>query len=213
MGSFYTPNLPYNLNTFLENLGAYSLTEESFAQLDQMIELVESRKYYFQGVPFPVQGDCNLDGYATISGNITVPPLSYVVAISGDSFYTTTVEIEGGGGHLKMARNLQGFKFKMYDKGAKLDIVVDSLFTEWFATLGYMARMTNPGVLTNRPIGPNLLQSPMIVLAPGSLQMEITNLSQYPVFVQMFMMMCVPVNRQSTNENITVTGNNDNKRN
>jgi hypothetical protein len=204
MGSFYTPDLNYDLNTFLDNLGTYSLTNESFGTLDQARELVESRKYYFLGVPFPKSTQCNIAGYNSFSGIAAVPPLSYLVALTGDSFYTTTVEEV----HTKMQRAKEGFSFKMYDKGASLDVSINTLFANNFPNVGLMGSIVNPSVQTNRPIGPMFMEAPMIVLEPGALQIEITNLSQYPVYIQMMLLMCCPINRQSSNEVLALSGAN-----
>ena len=90
MGSFYTPSLPYDLNTYLDNLGAYSLTEASFETLELARQITESGQYYFLGVPFPGISDAVIAGRDTFTGNITVPPLSYVMSITGDTFYNVT---------------------------------------------------------------------------------------------------------------------------
>jgi len=204
MGSFYTPNQPYDINTYIDNLPAYSLTEESYDSLELLREIIASEKYAFQGMPFPTRNDVYLPGYGTVSGNITVPPLSYLALITGDSFYTTTTD----GTHVAMGRNLEGFTLRIYDKGAQLDTAVSTLYMENFTTVGYMGKVTNPGQLTNRPIGPNLPQSPMIVLIPGSLQVEITNLAAVPVYAQVLLALAVPVNRQSANQQIIGVGGN-----
>jgi hypothetical protein len=203
MGSFYTPTFPYDLCTALDNLPAYSLTDPLYQTLDQLREIIYSEKYFFQGMPFPTGDLVYVDGYGTVSGNVTVPPLSYLLAILGDSFYSEGDEIR-----LKLHRNLEGFTTRIYDKGAQLDVVVNSLYTENFTSVGLMANVPSPNVQTDRPIGPLFTQAPMAILIPGSLQVELTNLSPVPVFMQIFLHLAVPVNRQSTNEQLIGQGRN-----
>ena len=66
MGSFYTPGLPYDLNTWLDNLGAYSVSEASFETLETAREITASGQYYFMGVPFPGRGNCIIAGRDTL---------------------------------------------------------------------------------------------------------------------------------------------------
>ncbi len=200
MGSFYTPDLNYDRNTFTDNLPAYTSTEGLAEMLDQARNIIESEKYFFQAMPFPSGNLCYVDGFGTVSGNITVPPLSYLIAISGDSFYTE--------GSNKNLRNLEGFTIRIYDKGAKLDTVVNSLYMENFPNLGVMANIKAPNKQTNNPIGPMLPQSPMIVLIPGSLQVELTNLSAVSAYLQVLMHFCVPINNTTKSQQLIGVGNN-----
>lgn len=202
MGSFYTPNIPYDLCTSIDNLPAY-LTDPLYQSLDQVREIIYSEKYFFQGMPFPTGALAYVDGYGTVSGNVTVPPLSFLIAVTGDSFYT-----EGDETHTKLHRNLEGFTTRVYDKGAQLDVVVNSLYTENFTSMGLMANIANPLHQTNNPIGPLFTQAPIAILIPGSLQVELTNLSSVPVYAQVFFSFAVPVNRQSTNEQLIGQGRN-----
>ena len=203
MGSFYTPDIPYNLNTFLDNLGAYSLTPDLYESLQMCREMTASGKYFFQGVPFPTGQNTYIDGYDTYSGNLTVPPLAFLIAIAGDCFYTA--------GELKGLRSLEGFKFRLYDKGAMLDTVINSLYAQNLPNMGNMSvigNMGSPGP-TNTPVGPMFLEAPLVILHPGSLQIELTNLSATNCYVQLLMHLCVPINRQSANEQIMISGNNN----
>ena len=203
MGSFYTPTLPYDLNTFLDNLGVYSLTEESSKILDIARELTLSKKYYFLGVPYPVSHDVFFDNRATFSGNITIPALSYLLAISGDSFFSTN---QGEEVSDKLTRNNFGFKFRMYDKGGKIDTVINTQFAGNTTNLGVMANLAAPNTQNDVPIGPLFLNTPMVILEPGSLQIEITNLANRPCYIQILLQLCVPINRTSANENIVISG-------
>src|SRR5271155_5526409 len=169
MGSFYTPDLNYDLNTYLDNLGAYSIDESSFSMLDLARELVDSGKYYMLGVPFPGISNINIAAQDTFTGNVTVPPLAMVVSLTGDTFYSS--------GGSKGTRALEGFQFRIFDKGAKMDTFLTASFGNNYPSVGLMASRLNPTTVSNRPVGPMYPRSPMVVLAPGALQLSITNLA------------------------------------
>lgn len=202
MGAFYTPGLPYDLNTYTDNLGAYSLTEASFETLENTRRIIESGQYYFLGVPFPGRQDVVIAGRDTFSGNITVPPLSYVMSITGDSFYT----VLGPNAEAIGTRAKEGFQFRLYDKGAKMDTFINSSFGNSQPSVGLMSNYVSPATVTNRPFGPFFPPDPMIILSPGSLQLSITNLATVSCYVQILLQLAVPVNRQSANEMI-IKGN------
>ena len=209
MGCFYTPNLPYDLNTFLDNLPVYTLGDEGSATLEQCREIVESGEYYFQGIPFPKSIDCSINGNQTFSGNISIPPLSYILAVTGDSF------LFGEGQSPTNVRNLEGFTIRLYDKGAKMDTVVAALYAQNLPNIGCMADLApvvNPhtpqDLQTDRPIGPLFLPSPMVVLAPGSLQIDVTNLNTVKAYIQIMFMVAVPISAKSTSEVVIAQGTN-----
>jgi len=205
MGAFYTPSAPYDLNTWLDNLGIYSLTDAAAEYLENCRQIIDTEKYYFQGVPFPPSTNSLIAALDTYSGNITVPALSYVLAITGDT-YVRGVEREPGG------RSLAGFQFRLYDKGAKMDTVVNSQFSynnDFCGVMAAPALPKNATDLSGYPFGPLFPQSPMVVLEPGSLQIEITNLNDSSsVYCQILLMLAVPVNRLSANEVIVRKGSN-----
>lgn len=203
MGSFYTPQLPYDLNTFLDNLGAYSLTEASFETLELARQITESGQYYFLGVPFPGRNNTVIGGRDTFTGNITVPPLSYIMSITGDTFYTPNV---GPQGQAVGTRALEGFQFRIYDKGGKIDTFINSSFGNSQPSVGLMTNYSNPASANNKPVGPFFPPSPMVILSPGSLQLTITNLSTVSCYIQILLQLAVPVNRQSANE-MLIKGN------
>jgi hypothetical protein len=204
MGSFYTPNAHYDINTFTDNLPAYTSTEDLAGLLDQTREIIDTQSFFFQMMPFPAGALCYVPGYGTVSGNITVPPLCFMAAIMGDSFYTTTTDET----HVKQHRNKEGFTIRIYDKGAKLDTVVNSLYMANFPNVGVMANIANPNQQTNHPIGPMFPQSPMVPLIPGNLQVELTNLAAVPVFMQIVFNFSVPVNNESKSQQLIGVGNN-----
>ena len=69
-----------------------------------------------------------------------------------------------------------------------------------------MSNYTNPATVTNRPFGPFFPPDPMVILAPGSLQLTITNLATVDCYIQILLQLAVPVNRQSANE-MLIKGN------
>lgn len=188
MGAFYTPGVDYDLNTWLDNLGAYSLDEGTSEQLSIARQITESGLYYFMGVPFPGFADILIPGRETFTGNITVPPLSYLMSLTGDAVDSTTG-----------LRSGQGWQFRIYDKGAKMDTFMITSFGSNQPSSGRMTGV-NPNAPNNRPVGPYFPLSPMVVLAPGSLQLTVTNLNPNACWIQMLLQMAVPISRMSSNE-------------
>lgn len=202
MSAFYTPGMPYDLNTFLDNLGAYSVSEASFETLETARQITESGQYYFLGVPFPGRGNTVIAGRDTFTGNITVPPLSYLICLTGDTFYNTDVN----GENPKGTRAKEGFQLRIYDKGGKIDTFLTTTFGNNNPSVGLMANYANPNSPNNNPVGPFFPPSPMVILNPGSLQLSITNLATTDCYIQVLLQLAVPINRQSANEMI-IQGN------
>lgn len=196
MGSFFTPGLDYDLNTYLDNLGA-SIGESALDGLDTARNIVESGQFYFLGVPFPGRGNTTIAGRDTFTGNITVPPLSYLMSITGDSFYLPNV---GPQGQAVGTRAAEGFQLRIYDKGGKIDTFLTTSFGNSSPSVGVMANLAAPNTQNNSPISPFYPPSPMVILAPGSLQLTVTNLSTVSCYIQILLQLAVPVNRQSANE-------------
>ncbi len=196
MGSFYTPGVDYDLNTYLDNLGA-SIGEAALDGLDTARNIVESGQYYFLGIPFPGRGDTTIAGRDTFTGNITVPPLSFLMSITGDSFYFPE---ESSRAQPVGTRAGEGFQLRIYDKGGKIDTFLTTSFGHSTPSVGVMANIAAPNTQNNSPISPFYPPSPMVILAPGSLQLTVTNLSTTSCFIQVLLQLAVPVNRQSANE-------------
>lgn len=196
---FYTgPDAPYTKTTWLDNLGAYSLNPGLSRYLDQAREMVESGQYYYYGVPFPSAGDISIAAGVTFGGVITVPPLSYLLGLTSEAF-------SFGGGVFTYG----AFKFRIFDKGAKMDSMINSQFVKSRLVSGRIHQV--PG-LSNYPPKSNpvngiyFLETPMVVLKPGSLQIEVTNLSTSTQYIQMLMGFAVPVNAQSVGNVHVVRG-------
>lgn len=190
MSGFYNPNTPYSKNTYLDNLAAYGLNQGLDQLLDTARQIQESENYYWLGIPFPGAADAQIPALGTFSGTLTVPSLAYVLGLTAASIVVSDGSISP-----------PGFKFRIYDKGGKIDTFINAQYIND----RQFAPAMNPvagavGANFQPPSGPLFLSSPMVVLEPGALQVEITNLNNVPVWCQLFFSLCVPVNRQSTNE-------------
>lgn len=191
MGMYDRPGTPYSKLAFINNLPAYTANEGTDRALDQARVLIESGMYYMQGVPFPGASDTIIGARDTFGGVITVPSLCYVVSITGDSFNAEDPS---------NATGAIGFKFRIYDKGAKLDSIINGQFIK--ETSVAPAMNNDPATFNLVPIGPYMLMSPFVILHPGSLQMEVTNLSSFSCQVQLMLGLAVPINPTSTSEQI-----------
>jgi hypothetical protein len=188
MAGFYDLQSPYTLNTYINNLGPYTLTEGLDRLLDAGRMVNEAQSYYWLGIPFPGAQQAALPAYGNYSGTLTVPELAYVISLTGVAIVTATGAVATA-----------GFKFRMYDKGGKIDSFINTQFAGSRQFLQEQA--SNPlDSADSNPTGPYLLDSPMIVLPPGALQLEVTNLTNLPVTCQVLIQLAVPSNRQSTNE-------------
>lgn len=174
----------YSPLDWLNSLPLYNLSEWSDEMLDLLREIQTSGNYYFEAKPFPVlnPGDTGIPAGGNISGVISIPPYSYVTIIN--AFSTTE----------------KGFKFRVYDSGAKVDLI-DKLWG-WDRLVA-----SNQGILNTPEIGnipPHLLMAPMIVLPPGILRVEITNMDLTNTnLCQMIFCFAVPKTSSSTGTAIT----------
>lgn len=183
------PIFPYDVTAQLNSLPLYDTCEGLDSQLDQARELILSNNYYYQGVPVPVIPDGQLwsiDSYATFSGTVTVPAYTFLVALT---HYTNQPE---------------GFKIKIYDKGAKTDIFYNGFAKD--VTASSPMGVTGPIVGTSsqvkeiqQALAPRWITSPMIVLPPGTLQIEIVNLSPNQNLIQVCFHFAIPFGGKATN--------------
>lgn len=193
MGFFDHPDTPYSKLTYLNNLPVYTANAGVDSLLDQAREFSDSDNYYFQGVPFPGAADIVIPARTTFGGVITVPALCYVTSITGDCFKTSDPTA---------ATN--GFQFRIYDKGARLDSIINAQYVRNTMVAPAMRRAAG-ALFNSRPIGPGMLQSPFVVLQPGSLQMEVTNLSTFDCSIQLMLALAVPINPMSASEMIVIS--------
>ena len=117
----------------------------------------------FQGVAFPKGSDIFIPFDSTFSGTVNFTPYSYIVSLTAWS-----------------ANNSQ-FSVRIFDKGAQTDLYFGQF--AWSSTVASnMQDSPNNGQIVyqtsqNQPFGPYFFRDPLIVLPPGVLQVQLTNLS------------------------------------
>jgi len=100
----------------------------------------------------------------------------------------------------------QGFKIRIYDKGAKTELFYNKFARDVTASspMG-QSDPNNPDPTSpqeqeiRQALSPRFMTSPMIVLPPGTLQIEITNLSPYNNLIQILFNFAIPLGNKSTN--------------
>ena len=178
---------------FLDNLQAYNLNAGVDSMLDLARMVIDADSYYYNGVAFPTGatlGNMLVGPGATYAANVAIEPYSYLVNISGLSVFA-----EG-----PAAFTPGMFKLRIYEKGSKSDI-----FNGQFALSSNVASGMEYGAFfpaptpQDVPFGVFWLQSPLVILPPGSLQIEITNLEAVACYIQILMAMATPVTDRSLN--------------
>lgn len=173
--SVYNLQDPYSLSSWYENQGAYDVNVGTDLLLDQTRQILESDAYLFQGVSFPKGRDIFLDPGQSFSGSLNLTAYSYIVSLTGFS---------GNGNQ---------FTLRIYDKGAQADLYYGQF--AWFPTVisnmegGFNMGVPLPIRTADQPFGPYFFRDPLIVLPPGVLQIQITNVSTDPSFGQGVMQM------------------------
>jgi hypothetical protein len=158
----YSLDEPYRLSLWYEHNGAYDLNAGTDASLDITREIIESDNYIFQGYTFP--SNIVLQPQQTFSGVLNLQPFSYLLSVTGSS------------------GNDNQFTIRIYDKGAQTDLYFSQF--AWFpVVLSNMTDNFNNGAVIkagdlDMPFGPYFFRSPLIVLPPGQLQVQVTNVAQ-----------------------------------
>lgn len=165
MGFYDPPGTKYDQLNYLNNVSAYTPNPSTVALLDQAREILSVGEYFWLGVPFPPAMSTRIAARQTFSGIITVPSLAYVVALSGDTVYFDEA-------HPMVGDDGAGFMLRIYDKGAKMDSIINAQFIRGSLVTGNMKPTGTEGQK-----GPYWLLDPFVLLRPGSLQLEITNQS------------------------------------
>lgn len=177
----------YSLSTWYDHQGAYDLNAGTDRLLDQARFILESDAYTFQGVSFPKGNDITLQAGQTFSGTINLTPFSYLVSMSAS--------VAGGS-----SQTYNPFTLRIFDKGAQTDLYFKQF--GWFPTvisdMDPQANVSPYLVLYNSnahpdlPFGPHFLESPFIILPPGVLQIQVTNVSTQILSIQMLLALAVP---------------------
>ena len=177
---------------FLDNLQGYNLNAGTDKMLDLARMVVDSDSYYWTGVAFPrgaTVADLAIAAGATFAGNVAIEPYSYIVNLSGVCIQAEGAAIGANG----------SFKVRVFEKGSKSDII-NGQFLRNALGFSQMETVFLPGVTPQDiPFGPHWLQSPLIVLPPGSLQVEITNLEAVACYIQLLFSTATPVTDRSLN--------------
>lgn len=177
---------------FADNVPIYTANPGVSSLLNLSREFLLSGDHFSLGIAFPPAINTLVPSRGTFSGVITVPALSYVLNISGDTYVPIGQQPDDN----------MGFMVRIYDKGAKMESVVNAQFILASLIAGNGRTTTqSPGK------GPYYLIDPFVLLKPGTLQMEVTNLSPtQDKHIQMLMWLAVPVNSSSVNKNIVEGG-------
>ena len=165
---------------WLNGLSVYSTSEGADEMLDLYRRLVNSNDYYWMGVPVPTGTNINIPGYQGYEAGVSVPPGSYIISLTGSS------------------SDPAGFKFSLSDKGSKLQLT-EKTFIQSNLILGNEFPVSG-GLVEDNPFGPYLLKSPLVVMEPGQLQVQITNMAADTAIIQILIGIAVPV----TAHNISV---------
>lgn len=158
----------YSLGTWYDDTGAYDLNAGVDALLDGAREILESDAYMFQGVSFPKGQDIFVNPGQTFSGTLNLTPYSYLLYMTGWS------------------QNKNQFTMRIFDKGAQADLYFKQF--AWFPTvmsnMGGRLQYNNGQEIfigdEDKPFGPYFFQAPLVILPPGVLQVQITNVSTIP---------------------------------
>lgn len=180
--SVYNLQDPYGLHTWYEVNGMYDLNVGTDLELDLTRHILNSDAYLFSGVTFPKSSDIYIPSQQSFSGTINLIPYSYIVGLTGWS------------------GNANAFTLRIYDRGAQADLFFGQF--AWYPTvLSNMQGGPNMGVtigqnVQNQPFTPYFFRSPLIVLPPGILQIQLTNVAKPEFFAggiaQMMFMIAIP---------------------
>lgn len=191
----YAIDETYSLATWYENSGAFDLNTGTDLLLDLTREILNSDNYVCQLVAFPKAQDIVFANQQSFSGSLNLVPYSFVVGLCG----------------FNDAANQ--FTLRIYDKGAQTDLYYGQF--AWFPSvigIGQDQVSTNPtSILSDKdkPFGPYFFRAPWIILPPGVLQIQITNVSPNsvgPVDSQLLFMTAVPKTTVTLANRRVVTG-------
>ena len=193
----YAVDDSYSLATWYENNGFFDLNTGTDLQLDLTRQILASDNYICQLVAFPKGPDVLVPLGTSFSGSLNLIPYTYVIGLIGFDTGQFTVRI--------------------YDKGAQTDLYYGQF--AWFPTVTGVGQNTvsqqgqsvlpgNSGF--DQPFGAYFFRAPWIVLPPGVLQIQITNVSQapnpfFPQELQMLFLLAVPKNTVTLNNRRVVT--------
>lgn len=167
---------------FLQKLQAYNLNGGLIRSLDIMERIaVAAEDYFYKGYPLPGSDIDRLDPLATYEAQVDVAPGSWLTAVSA---------------------------YSEQPEGFVLQAVEVSSQAEFYT--GLSMRSTCLGNFSNNaldtPMGPTIIESPMIVLNKGRINIEIKNMSPLSNRVQVLFEFAIP-NMSGNTGRIAITRN------
>lgn len=187
----------YSLSTWYEYSGIFDLNTGTDLQLDLTRQILESDNYVCQLIAFPKAADVLINLGTSFSGSLNLIPYSYIIGLIG---------FDSG-----------QFTLRIYDKGAQTDLYYGQF--AWFPTVIGVGQSTIsaqgdaalPGIAGfDKPFGSYFFRAPWIVLPPGVLQIQVSNVTQnpspyFPQELQLLFLVAVPKNTVSLNNRRVVT--------
>lgn len=184
--ALYALDENYSVATWYNYQGAFDLNAGTDLLLDQSRHILESDAYVFQGIVWPKGTDTLIDFQQTFSGSLNLIPYSYVLGLNGFSL------------------NNGQYTIRIYDKGAQTDLYYGQF--AWYPTIlgtmqGQFSAVGDFITLADKdiPFNPYFFRSPFIILPPGILQIQLTNVQleptpedQIPQQVQLLLLIAAP---------------------
>ncbi len=169
---------PYRNTDWLDSLPAYDHSAAVDVWLDTLRAIQKSTNYYWQGRALPQGVNMVLPVLGSYEDHISVEPGTYITAINA---YT---------------QQAPGFEFQVFDEGAQT-----YLYSRKFVYNTMAGQMVAAAGVT--PFGPHFVPGPLVVLDPGLLTLQFTNLDPVNTNrVQVFLALAVPVTHESLGQSI-----------
>lgn len=186
----YSLDQPYKLSTWYEAQGANDTWIGTDLMLDQAREIIDSDAYTLQLLAFPKGDAIMIEPQRTYGGTVNIVPNSYLVSMTAWS----------GNGNL--------FTVRIFDKGANTDLYYGQY--AWYPTVvSNMTGSQNEGQFIVQgdqdiPFGPYFFRAPLPILAPGVLQIQLTNVQSLagnpPGINQIQMLLAIAVPRNAVTQ-------------
>lgn len=186
LGTPGEPVYEFRPEDYLDNLQAYNLNEGVDSQLALSRLLYQGSAYIPVLRAFPnTATDLMFTARQTKQTTINVPPGSYLVSITGTA-YTDPDDF----GTIDVSR----LAFNLYDRGAHVSLVQGAM-----ANAANLApNLVNNGL--NMPIGVYYPLSPLVILHPGQVTIEMTSMYDNVLYAQLCLQFAYP----NTGENVNV---------
>jgi hypothetical protein len=176
---------PMALSEYLDYLPGYDLNDWSSEALNVARAVIDSENYFMRGYVFPGNGSDSIAGGVTFEGLISAPAHSIILFMTGYSSSSA------------------GFKFQLYENGSK-----QNLFGRTYARQDVTGMYQTHGgeILPDVPIGPAWFTDPMIIMPPGRIVGQVTNMSVDTATIQVYLQMAIPITRETLSQNVQKTG-------